>query len=288
MVPMNTVALSAAVSAIVTVIVGTMVNWGESIVSWIRRRVTPDHRPIASGSGWLSTMAASSTDQARVLVCCAPNRSLRRREVNPDQAVALILSQFADIFPDRPVFSMPEYGVRFESGRGVNDGYAWAHASGRIDLCVTVPTTAGDGEPISIAVLDVVHVVSRVLDAVRSSAYAETFGPRLPGFRRRFDWAIAVSSTLVPAGGVGSMSWQRLTFPGVTPSRAGTEQQAFCPPGGYAAQALRSWDLRRPGSDLSRIFLRDFLYQNGFHNIDQAVADTLRALEGSAAALTVL
>lgn len=159
---MNTVAVSAAVSAVVTVVVGTMVNWGERIVTWARRRATPDHLPITSGSGWLSTTAASSTAQVRVLVCCAPNRSLRRREVNPDCAIRLVRSQFTGMFPDRPVFSIPEHGVRFESEDGAADGYAWAHAGGRVDLCVTIPTTGPDPGPISISVLDVVAVLLRV------------------------------------------------------------------------------------------------------------------------------
>ena len=37
-------------------------------------------------------------------------------------------------------------------------------------------------------------MVLRVLEAVRSPAYATTYGARIPGLRRRFDWAIAVSS----------------------------------------------------------------------------------------------
>ena len=59
----------------------------------------------------------------------------------------------------------------------------------------------------------------------------------------------------------------------------GTHQQPFCPPAGYASQALRNWNLRRPESDLVQVFLRDFLYQNGYHNIDEAVGDTLGALD---------
>jgi hypothetical protein len=275
---MNTVAVSAAVSAVVSVTVGTIVNWGERIVSWAYRRATPDHVPIGNGSGW-STTTASSTDQVRVLVCCAPNRSLRRRELNPDRAVSLIRSQFAGVFPDQPVFSMPEHGVRFESASGVNDGYAWAHAGGRIDLCVTIPTTAADPGPISISVLEIVSVVLRVIEAVRSSAYAMTYGARGPHFWRRFDWAIAVSPTVVGADGSGNLYWQELTFPGVAPPRSGTKQQPYCPPGGYASQALRSQNVQRPESDIVRVFLRDFLYQNGYHDIDKAVGDLLGALD---------
>jgi hypothetical protein len=47
---MNTVTVSAAVSAIVTVLAGTMVNWGERIVSWLRQTVPPDHAPISGAN----------------------------------------------------------------------------------------------------------------------------------------------------------------------------------------------------------------------------------------------
>lgn len=278
MVTMNTVAVSAAVSAVTTVIVGTIVNWGERIVSLVRRRLTPDHVPISSGSGWLSTQTASSTDQVQVLVCCAPNRSPRRGEVDPDRAVNIIRTQFAGLFPDEPVFSMPEHGVRFEPAGGGNNGYAWAHASGRIDLCVTIPTSPVDPGPVSISLVDVVDTIVRVLTAVRSTAYQHAFDAGLGRFRRRFDWGIAVSPTIVVSGG-GSRPWQDVVFEGARPPRAGSHQQAFCPPGGYAAQALRSWDVRRPAGDLLRVFLRDFLYQNGYHNIDGAVSDTIHSLD---------
>ena len=274
---MTTAAISAVVSAIVTVVVGTFINWGERIVTWCRRILTPDHVPIASGSGWHATRAASSSDQVLVLASCAPNRSLRRREIDPDRAVSLIRTQFAGLFPDEPVFSMPEHGVRFDMAGGQSEGYAWAHTAGRVDLAVHIPTAAAEPGPIAISILDVIEPVLRVLAAVRSSAYEATFGRRPRRFRHRFDWAIAVSSTIV-VNRLATHSWQQLTFPGATPPRVGTEQQAYCPPMGYAFAALQNWDIRRPDADLVRVFLRDFLYQNGYHNVDATVADTLATL----------
>src|SRR5205807_6503907 len=102
------------------------------------------HRPLASGNGWLATQAASGTEDVRILVCCAPNRSLRRRELDPDKAVVFVRDQFSELFPDEPVFSMPPYGVRFESSGGPEHDYAWVHASGRIDLSLSVPTTPAE------------------------------------------------------------------------------------------------------------------------------------------------
>jgi len=274
---MSTAAISAVVSAIVTVILGTLMNWGERIVSWGRRRVTPDHVPIGAGSGWSGTQAASGTGQVRVLVCCAPNRSLRRREIDPDRAVSLIRTQFVGLFPAEPVFSMPEHGVRFEAPGEPSQGYAWVHTAGRIDLAVDIPTTPPEPGPVAICVLDVIDPILRVLAAVRSGAYEAAFGRRTLGFRHRFDWAVAVSPTIVTKNS-GSLSWQRLHFPGAVPSRVGTDQQAYCPPTGYAYASLQNWDIRRADTDLVRVFLREFLYQNGFHNVEAAVSDTLAAV----------
>jgi hypothetical protein len=252
------------------------------VVAAVRRIVAPDHLPLQLGSGW-STNAISGTGKVRMLVCCAPNRSLRRKEVNPDQAVALFRAQFAGLFPVEPVFSMPEHGVRFAPDGGTDGGYGWVHASGRVDLSMNIPTEVHDAGSITISVLDVVDPVLRVVAAMRSAAYRGTFGARVLGLRRRFDWAIAVSPTVVVPEW-GSASWTALMFPGAIPPRAGTQQQASCPPLGYAAAALRNWDVRRPDTDVLRVFLRDFLYQNGYHNVDAAVEDSLRAVALAAAA----
>lgn len=276
---MNTVAISAAVSAIVTVLVGTLLNWGERVATYVRTRVVPDHAPLAVGSGW-STQAASATERVRVLVCCAPNRSLRSRDVDPDEAVEFVREQLPGLFLDEPVFSMPPHGVRFEASGGVENGYAWVDASGRIDLCVNVPTEPPDPGPITIALTDLVEPVLTVLHAVRSISYDRTFGRRLPGFRRRFDWAIAVSPTInVPDR--GGVSWNDIRFPGRRPPRAGTKQQAYCPPAGYAATELRSWRVQRSAEVLVRLYIRDLLQQNGFHSVEDAIDDAIEALRPS-------
>lgn len=274
---MNTVTVSAAVSAVITVVVGSLLNWGERVVSFLRRRIPPNHRPLGDGGGWGAGRASSATDQIRVLVCCAPNRSLRQRDVNPDQAVDFVRHQFVGLFPPEPVFSMPPHGVRFHRAGGVEDGYAWVHASGRIELCLTVPTSPADPGPIAFALDDVIRPVLLVRDAMVSGAYERTFGRRMPLLRRRFDWAIAVSSTVNVASG-GAVSWQEVVFAGTRPPRAGTNQQAFCPLGGYASADLRNWPARKAPEQLVRVFLRDFLQQNGFHGVGPAVEDALGRL----------
>ena len=80
-----------------------------------------------------------------------------------------------------------------------------------------------------------------------------------------------------------TVPWSDLEFPGRRPKRAGAGQYPFCPPGGYASSRLRGWNPRRPVSELLALFLDDFLKQNGYHAIGDAVTDTTEtaALQGA-------
>lgn len=203
---------------------------------------------------------------------------MRTNEVDPDLAIELIQSEFNGIFPAQPAFSIPEHGVRFESTKGTQDDYAWVHASGRLDLCVSIRTSSAKPGPVRISTVDIASTMFIMQKAVKSKAYAKTFSEPRIGARRRFDWAVSVTPTVSVAGG-GSLHWQELTFPGDIPPRVGTRQIPFCPPDGYARTALQNWSPRSPTSNAVRIFLRDFLYRSGYHRIDDAVEDTLRALD---------
>jgi hypothetical protein len=190
--------------------------------------------------------------------------------------VQLVRAAFGRWVGDEPVYSSPRDGVRFEAPDGVDRAFAWAHAGGRIDLCRSIPTTGADTGQVTIAVPDILEVIAEVDAAVRSPRYTATFGRRLLGLPRRFDWATAVSPTMTTEGH-GVIAWQRLTFPGVAPPRRGTQQQPFLPPEGYAAEALRNWSPRRPSARLYSDFLRDFLYVNGYHDVDEAIRGTVAA-----------
>lgn len=123
--------------------------------------------------------------------------------------------------------------------------------------------------------MEVLAVITTVADAVVSREYSHVFSRRR-GRARRFDWFIGVSPTITGVDGV-TLSWYDLDFPGRRPSRAGTHQQAFCPPAGFAHLALRSWSPRRGIEAVIRPFLVDFLHQNGFHDCERAMEDTLQA-----------
>jgi hypothetical protein len=280
---MNTVTISAAVSAVVTVLVGAALHWGKQFGVRARLWARPDHVPIQAGSGWSASTVGTQTDQARLLICCAPSRSTRRRGLDPDTAIAFARSEFGELFAGEPVFSMPGAGVRFERAAGHNDDYLWVHASGRVDVCLTVPTTSGAG-PRIIDVLDVMRPLLRLRRAMRSTTYTAMIQSRRPRWTRRYDWAVALTQT-VQSSDRGSVTWDDLAFPGRRPPRAGTEQRASCPPGGYAAEGLRSWNLRRSPADLVRTVLQDLLAENGFHHTAAAMDDVVVALARSEAGL---
>lgn len=272
----QTAVVSTAVSAIVTVIVGTLVQWGARVAALVRRRVVPDHLPLTIGSSSVSTVG-SPTDQVRMLVCCAPNRSLRRKEINPDQAVQFVRAAFGRWVGDEPVYSSPRLGVSFESPSGADHGFVWVNASGRVDVCRALPTTSMEPDKATFSVLSLLDVLADVADAMKLPEYDATFGHRLLRLPRRFDWAIAVSPT-ISAADWGAVSWHDVLFPGdVPPSRAGTRHVAVAPAEGYARTALRNWRLRRPRADLYGEFLRDFLYLNGYHNVDQPIRAAIAA-----------
>lgn len=276
----QTAVISTAVSAIVTVVVGTLVQWGGRIAASLRRRVVPDHLPLTDGGGYTATRIGSSVDQVRVLVCCAPNRSRRRREVNPDLAVRLVRAAFGRWVGEQPVYSSPRLGVRFAAPHGEQYGYAWAHASGRVDLCHAIPTAVTETGHVTISVLDILGVLAAVDSAVHRPEYDSTFGRRLFCLPRRFDWAIAVSSTISTTN-FGAISWHQLDFPGAVPARAGTDQLAFEPAEGFARDALRNWSLHRNRAELYSEFLRDFLYVNGFHNVAEPIRNAISAADGA-------
>jgi hypothetical protein len=218
----------------------------------------------------------SGGDQIRVQAVCAPDRKLHQTTLDPDAAITLVHSQLRGEFPTEPAFSMPGHGVRFErNANGLTDGYAWVWASGRLDYDTYVPPRIDDGRVV-VPVLEILRPISVLAGVIRTPEYSRVFGQqRLP--RRRFDWFIGVSPSIVLAADGITRPWTDLQFPGRVARRAGTNQQPFCPADGYAKSALTSWDPHRPIKELLRAFLEDFLHQNGYHDCDGAIEDTLNA-----------
>ena len=271
------------IGALAVAAVGAALKWGKAVLAAVMRRVRPDHRTLTARPAWALVASGVSGNRSavRVLVACAPSRSLGPASIEPDLAIEFIRSSFPGMFPDEPALSLPREGVKFTvSPEGSpSDGFAWAWASGRVDLSAIITLEPGPDGRFVIPVLEILRPVALLAEAVSSPAYSRVYGKTRTRLPRRFDWFIAVSTDLVRPSDGATIPWSDLEFPGRRPKRAGANQYPFCPPGGYASSRLRGWNPRRPVSELLALFLDDFLKQNGYHAIGDAVADTIVAAE---------
>jgi len=269
------------ISALAVAAVGAALKWGKAALAAVMGRVRPDHRTLTARPAWALVASGVSGNRSavRVLVACAPSRSLRPSSIDPDLAIPFILSSFPGMFPNEPALSLPREGVKFtiSPDGSPSDGFAWAWASGRVDLSAFISLEPGPDGRFVIPVLEILHPITLLAEAVSGPAYSRVYGK--PRFRlpRRFDWFVAVSTDLVRPADGATIPWNDLEFPGHRPRRAGANQYPFCPPAGYASSRLRNWNPRRPVSELLALFLDDFLKQNGYHAISDAVADTTEA-----------
>ena len=271
------------IGALAVAAVGAGLKWGKAVLAAVMRRVRPDHRTLTARPAWslVASGVSGNRSAVRVLMACAPSRSLRPASIDPDLAIEFIRSSFPGMFPDEPALSLPREGVKFTvSPEGSpSDGFAWAWASGRVDLSALITLEPGPDGRFVIPVLEILRPVALLADAISGPAYSRVYGKTRTRLPRRFDWFIAVSTDLVRPSDGATVPWSDLEFPGRRPKRAGASQYPFCPPGGYASSRLRGWSPRRPIAELLALFLDDFLKQNGYHAIGDAVADTIEAAE---------
>jgi hypothetical protein len=261
---------TTAVSATVATLVASVFRWGGYWASRIRSRFTADHRPLYAADWQLGTNFMD-THRLRVLAVCAPSRSLRSTEIDPDAAIAFVRSQFGAEFPSEPHRSFPQSGVQFEGATGAAEvPYVWVWTGGRVDYCTFVDLASAEDGRLSISALDVVTPIAALAAAVTSSSYRDVFPRRRFELPRRFDWFLAVATRV--RRGEQTIQWDEVSFPGASPPRAGGKQQAYCPPDGFARKALTSWKPRRPVDRLVAVFLDSFLKQNGYHSCDEAIA----------------
>jgi hypothetical protein len=174
--------------------------------------------------------------------------------------------------------SLPQEGVKFTvaSQGSPSDGYAWAWASGRVDLAVDIQLDCGPDQRFMIPLLDVLRPIAMMASAVSGPGYAKVYGKTRTRLPRRFDWFIAVSMNfLYPTA--TTTEWDDVTFPGRRPPRAGSGQRTFCPVGGYAAAKLQNWKAGSSVTELLAVFLEDFLKQNGYHDVANAITDAVTA-----------
>jgi hypothetical protein len=262
---------------------GAILKWGRGAFAAIRTALVPDHRALYQRPAWgLMAVQSGGLNSVRLVIACAPSRSLHRTRFSPDAAIRLIRSQFPGQFLDQPAVSDLRTGVKFtvSSIGSTQDGYAWVWVTGRLDLSTYVRLHPTKDGRLVISIMDILRPIAQVAEAMASPAYAEVFSsPRWP-FHRHFDWFIGVGGDLVRDDGA-TVPWGDLGFPGRRPQRASAEQYPYCPPAGFAKDQLRNWSPRRPISDLLRAFLEDFLLTNGYHDVDSAITDILQAFATS-------
>jgi hypothetical protein len=267
------------IGALAVAAVGVALKWGKTALAAVMRFVRPDHRTLTARPAWglVASGVSGNRSAVRVLVACAPSRSLHPGSIDPDLAIPFIQSGFPGMFPDVPALSLPREGVKFtiSPDGSPSEGYAWAWASGRVDLCVAISLEPGPDGRFVIPVLEILRPIALMAEAVSGQAYSRVYGKSRFRIPRRFDWFITVSTDLVRPADGATVPWSDLEFPGRRPKRAGASQYPFCPPAGYASSRLRNWNPRRPVSELLALFLDDFLKQNGYHAIGEAVAGTI-------------
>jgi hypothetical protein len=116
---------------------GALLKWGKQAFAAIRAAVRPDHTALYRTPAWgLMAVQSGGPSRIRLVIACAPSRSLRRARFSPDAAIRLIHRQFPGQFPEQPGSSDVRIGVKFTvSPTGsTEDDYAWAWVTGRIDL----------------------------------------------------------------------------------------------------------------------------------------------------------
>ena len=200
----------------------------------------------------------------------------RTNAIDPDLAIPFVRESFPGMFPNEPAVSLPQEGVRFSAdpdGSSMS-GFAWVWATGRVDLAVDIALDCGPNQRFTIPIMEVLLPITLMATAVSAPGYARVYGKTRTGLPRRFDWFIAVSTNFLRPDNC-TVQWDGITFPGRCPPRAGSMQTNFCPTGGYASDRLQNWKVGSPVSVLLATFLEDFLKQNGYHDVADAVADTI-------------
>lgn len=274
----GSVVLTTAVSAAVAAVVSALFKWGGQLAVRFRAWFRPDHAPLGAGE-WPLYTSFDDRPKIRVLVACAPTRSVRKQEVDPDLAIGFACRRFGTHLAPEPTFSRPQTGVKFqEAGQATDMAYLWIWAVGRVDYSTFVETIPTESGGQALPLVEVVEPVVTVARAMASREYRRLFPRRWAELPRRFDWFIAVGTHTKNDGDEAAKPWTELAFPGTSPPRAAGEQDPFCPPQGYATEALRSWRFRGSVDELVAVFADSFLKQNGYNRCGPAIADVTRAV----------
>lgn len=246
--------------------------------AWRQRR-EPDHLAIHAEPWPLLLPPECWTSDARLVVACAPSRSLGPTALTPAAAAEFGRQQLG--FGGEVVHSSVDDGVRLEpapaSGAGIRD-HAWVCTNGKLQVSITIPIAidSSTGRR-TLAVRDLLEPLARIATAAASAEFRGLHGLPARAARMKTDWRVGVSMYSRAADGTSLPSWQDLVFPGSLPSRLVADRQPFCPPVGYATGKLQNWPLNRSVAGLLQTFLSSFLADNGYDRYEAAVLDAVAA-----------
>jgi hypothetical protein len=249
---------------------------GRRLVARARSRRQDDHQPINYGCWGVHMPPDGGRDGVRVLVICAPSRTISEARFDPAAAVRFVKSHFAQEFPGPPAHSSSE-GVRFDRTADPGSDYVWINASGRVDLSLTVPTKEIEAGRQTLDVCELLQPIARLAAAVRDPAYWRIFGCEKPPRHSRFDWRIGPSIDNRDRDMNNRIAWDDLSFPGRAPASRSAGQRPFCPIFGFAQDKLTSRGTDEPVEELLRTFLRSFLTDHGYLGVDDAVDDVAKS-----------
>jgi hypothetical protein len=162
---------------------------------------------------------------------------------------------------------------------GGSSDHVWVCVNGKVHLSVTVPVVVGPDGRRTLDITDVMRPLATVARAVSSADFRLLHGLPRRAVRMTTDWIIGVSM-YSQVDGTPVSSWTELAFPEASAPRLVADRQPFCPPAGYAGEQLQNWGAHRPVPDLIRIFLESFLAENGYHDFDQALEQTVSNFQG--------
>ncbi|MGH3570377.1 MAG: hypothetical protein ACRDS0_35335 [Pseudonocardiaceae bacterium] len=250
------------------------------IGKWIKRRVTPDHLPIA---GFPQGRPDRRYAAFAVFAAVAPSHT--PKPLSPidfvDRACELVEEAFLGDFPREPDYSGPGYGgCRLVRYKRVVDDALFAehlisiHSTGLVTLqwIIAAPPTT------TLPLAEAVAAVRRLHRAVQGSTFVNLHQHRRLARWRRVDWRIGVNGQATSPDGTSIVSWTDIVTAGLVPQQRTTDPYPSCPSTGYAADQLAS--LRRNvelGSILTPV-LEELLHSGGYVNsteIRQCVADLL-------------
>ena len=270
--------VTAVASGVVLAVLGAATRTGRQLLRklWSRWQ-RPEPLPVNVEPWPVHLPPDCDGPHARIVVVCTPSERFRTPSFDMNGAVQFARQNLR--FCGEPAYSGIKDGVRLERKEDVGsfNDYVWVCVNGKLQLSVTVPVnTNADGHR-CLDLLELLEPLSVVAEAIGSTEYRTLYGLPRNAARRKVNWLIGVSCYSRADGMMSVPSWNDLIFPGEPAPRLVADRPPFCPADGYGFAELCEWRADRSLVDLLRIFLTSFFTENGYHDFQPAVEQTVRA-----------